>query len=153
MTTLMSLIYFASAGVSIVLLNQARRHREETRRACERRGIVPHRPKSKFQIPGSMACIAAGIAIGAPGLGACIGILRDARFRETMAPETLDFCSFLFAAGLTLVLAGCVSLRLNRAFRRGVPLQRRAESGVSSSPPCSGESASGHPHHSSPQSG
>jgi hypothetical protein len=56
-----------------------------------------------------------GGVIAAPAVQAFIVILRDAHFREIMAPETVDFYCFLFAAGLTLASAGWMALRAKRA--------------------------------------
>jgi hypothetical protein len=153
MTSMMFLIYFSSVGVSIALRRQARRHREETEMEYERRGIVPRSTRPKVQMPGALACIVTGAVIGAPAAGAFIEIVRDARLREALAPETLDYCCFLFAAGLTLFSAGCTSFRLNRKFRGCAPGEMPGETGISSSPPCSGESASEHPRHSTPPAG
>ncbi len=153
MTSLMFLIYFSSVGVAIVLRRQARRHREEMASECERRGITFPRSGPEVQMPGGLACILTGVVIAAPAADAFIQILRNARFGEIMAPETVDFYSFLFAAGLTLISAGCMRLRLNRGFRIGTPEPGTGDAGISSSRPCSGGSASEFPRHPSPPAG
>jgi len=112
MTSLVFLIYFSSVGVSIVLGRQSRRHRSEMALECAIRGIVLPRSKPKIQRFGALVCISTGAVTAASAAQAFVVILRDAHFREIMAPETVDFYSFLLAAGLTLVSA--VSWRSGR---------------------------------------
>jgi hypothetical protein len=140
-------------GVSIALGRQSRRHRSEMALECAIRGIVLPRSKPKIQRFGAFVCISTGAVTAASAAQAFVVILRDAHFREIMAPETVDFYSFLLAAGLTLVSAGVVALRANRAWCGVAAKHWRGKAYISSSNPCSGESTSECRPHSSPPAG
>jgi|GEM_PF-3091751 len=153
MTSLLFLIYFASVGVSIVLGRQSGRHRAGMALECHRRGIIPPRSRPKVQTLEALVCISIGVIIATPAAHAFLINLRDAGFREIMAPETEDFYIFVFAAGLTLIATGCMALLSNRGSGSDAPARRMGDAGFSSSPPCSGESASEDLRHSPPPAG